>query len=109
MTVTPQDVLAGFTACQPLFTALGDERRQEIIIVLLKAQDVRSVGEIAAELELSQPAISHHLKILRDAELLTVQRKGTQRLYGLNTRCAELLAPMKSLVDVLVECRANNT
>jgi ArsR family transcriptional regulator len=75
MTATP----ARFMQSQPLCTALGDERRQTIIILLLRAGAARSVGEIAAQLELSQLAVSHHLKILRDARLLTVERKGTQR------------------------------
>lgn len=85
MTATPEEILARFTQSQPLFTALGDERRQTIIILLLRASATRSVGEIAAQLQLSQPAVPHHLKILRDARLLTVERRGTQRRYALNT------------------------
>ncbi|HEU0127358.1 MAG TPA: ArsR family transcriptional regulator [Pseudonocardiaceae bacterium] len=50
-----------------------------MIILLLRAGAARSVGEIAAQLELSPLAVSHHLKILRDTRLLTVERKGTQR------------------------------
>jgi DNA-binding transcriptional ArsR family regulator len=103
--VTPDNVLTTFTRCQPLFTALGDDRRQTIIILLLRAGEARSVGEIAAALDLSQPAVSHHLKILRDARLLTVERKGTQRRYALNNgEYPELLAPLRELVTQIEEC-----
>jgi DNA-binding transcriptional ArsR family regulator len=90
---------------QALYTALGDECRQTIIILLLRAGAARSVGEIAAQLELSQLAVSYHLKSLRDTRLLTVERKGTQRRYALNTaEYAELLAPTRELVNLIAAC-----
>ncbi|GAA2775742.1 metalloregulator ArsR/SmtB family transcription factor [Nonomuraea dietziae] len=103
--VAARDVLALFSQTRPLFTALGDERRQEIIVFLLESTDPRSVGEIAAHLNLSQPAASHHLKILRDARLVTVRRSGTQRLYALNAAdYPQLLTPMRDLVTLIVSC-----
>jgi DNA-binding transcriptional ArsR family regulator len=102
---TPEDVLDRFARSQTLFTALGDERRQTIIVLLLGAGEALSVNDIAARLELSQPAASHHLKILRDAGLLTVERKGTQRRYALNaTEYPELLAPLGELVALITAC-----
>jgi ArsR family transcriptional regulator, arsenate/arsenite/antimonite-responsive transcriptional repressor len=103
--VTPDDVLSTFTRCQPLFTALGDGRRQAIIVLLLRAGAARGVGEIAVALGLSQPAVSHHLKILRDARLLTVERRGTQRRYGLNESAyAAVLAPLGALAAQMSGC-----
>ncbi|WP_406276467.1 metalloregulator ArsR/SmtB family transcription factor [Nocardia sp. NBC_00881] len=100
-----EDILATFTECQPLFTALGDDRRQAIIALLLKAGGKSSVGEIAAQLALSQPAVSHHLKILRAARLLTVERQGTLRLYALNgDQLVGILAPLRELVDQITSC-----
>ncbi|WP_245564374.1 ArsR/SmtB family transcription factor [Nocardia testacea] len=105
MTPTVESVLGTFTECQPLFTALGDDRRQAIIALLLKAGGEASVGEIAGQLGLSQPAVSHHLKILRAARLLTVERRGTLRCYALNgAELTDLLAPLRELVDQITAC-----
>lgn len=100
-----QDVLALFATTRPLFTALGDERRQEIIVFLLESGASRSVGDIADHLGLSQPAVSHHLKILRDAGLLTVRRNGAQRLYALNAAdYPRLLTPLRDLTSSIIAC-----
>ncbi|MEV4115186.1 metalloregulator ArsR/SmtB family transcription factor [Nonomuraea sp. NPDC049695] len=100
-----REVLRLFAVTRPLFTALGDERRQEIIVFLLDAGAPRSVGDIAAHLGLSQPAVSHHLKILRDARLLTVRRSGTQRLYELNAAdYPGLLTPLRDLTSTIIDC-----
>lgn len=65
---------------QALLMALGDPSRQKIF--LLMADTVRqSVGEIAAAMEVSRPTVSHHIKILRDADLVREQRIGVRRYY----------------------------
>ena len=64
----------------PLFKALGDEARLDII-TLLATHDKLSVGELASRTALSRPAISHHLKILKDAGLLTETKTGVKRYY----------------------------
>jgi len=46
----------------------------------------RSVGEIAEGMEVSRPAVSQHLKILKAARLVTVQAVGTRRVYAVDTR-----------------------
>ncbi|MFI7108475.1 ArsR/SmtB family transcription factor [Nonomuraea sp. NPDC050227] len=103
--IEARDVLALFARTRPLFTALGDERRQEIVVHLLESAGPRSVGDIAAHLGLSQPATSHHLKILRDADLLTARRKGTLRLYDLNADAyPELLTPLRDLITMIISC-----
>ncbi|MEV6106998.1 metalloregulator ArsR/SmtB family transcription factor [Streptomyces sp. NPDC051940] len=109
MTVAAQDVLDLFAQSQPLFTALGDERRQTIVVLLLRSGGALNVGEIARELKLSQPAVSHHLKILRDAGLLSVERSGTLRLYAFNApKIVDVLTPMKELVELITECTAQD-
>ena len=62
--------------------ALGDASRQQIIAILRGGP--RSVAEIAAELPVSRPAVSKHLKLLKDAGLVTSQERGTRRIYGLD-------------------------
>jgi DNA-binding transcriptional ArsR family regulator len=64
------------------FEALGDATRREIFERL--ARGPRSVGELAKELPVSRPAVSQHLKVLKDAGLVFDRPVGTRRLYQLN-------------------------
>ncbi len=65
---------------QPLFKALGDMARQEILIILA-CEERLTVGELARKTALSRPAISHHLRILKQAGLLRETREGVRRYY----------------------------
>jgi DNA-binding transcriptional ArsR family regulator len=64
------------------FDALGDPHRRAIV-ELLRGGD-RSVRELADELPISRPAVSRHLKLLKDAGLVTDRAEGTRRLYRLH-------------------------
>ncbi|MFZ3591104.1 ArsR/SmtB family transcription factor [Bacillus sp. DJP31] len=77
-----QQAIDTFRKCIPLFQALSDPARQDIIL-LLANHDALTVNEIAAQSTLSRPAISHHLKILRDLHLVTIDQQGTKRYYSL--------------------------
>ena len=61
------------------WTALGDPTRRAIFERL--AARPRAVGELAGELPVSRPAVSQHLKVLKDARLVLDQRVGTRRIY----------------------------
>jgi DNA-binding transcriptional ArsR family regulator len=61
------------------FSALGDSTRRAIFERL--AGGPRSVGELAAELPVSRPAVSQHLKVLKAAGLVSDRAEGTRRLY----------------------------
>jgi DNA-binding transcriptional ArsR family regulator len=61
------------------WTALGDPTRRAIFECL--ADRPRAVGELASELPVSRPAVSQHLKVLKDARLVTDERAGTRRIY----------------------------
>jgi DNA-binding transcriptional ArsR family regulator len=63
-------------------TALGDPTRRAIVACL--AERPRAVGELADELPVSRPAVSQHLKVLKDAGLVTERAAGTRRIYRLN-------------------------
>jgi DNA-binding transcriptional ArsR family regulator len=63
------------------FEALGDERRRSILRLL--SAGGRSVGEIAAELPISRPAVSRHLRLLKEARLVSEHSEGTRRVYEL--------------------------
>jgi len=62
--------------------ALGDSTRRAIVECL--ADRPRAVGELADELPVSRPAVSQHLKVLKDAGLVTERVAGTRRIYRLN-------------------------
>lgn len=62
--------------------ALGDRTRLAIVQCL--AERPRSVGELADELPVSRPAVSQHLKVLKDVGLVTERAAGTRRIYRLN-------------------------
>jgi len=64
------------------FTALGDPTRQAIFERL--ADGGRPVGELARELPVSRPAVSQHLKVLKDAGLVIDRRAGSRRIYQLD-------------------------
>lgn len=62
-----------------VFQALADERRRNILRLIQNAE--LSAGEIAGHFDVTQPAISQHLKVLVEAQLVTMRRQGTRRLY----------------------------
>ena len=64
------------------FAALGDPTRRAIVACL--AERPRAVGELAAQLPVSRPAVSQALKILKEAGLVTERAAGTRRIYRLN-------------------------
>ena len=63
-------------------SALGDATRRAIFELL--AEGPRPVGEIARELPVTRPAVSQHLKVLKEAGLVIDHQEGTRRLYQLN-------------------------
>jgi ArsR family transcriptional regulator len=66
-----------------LFKALGDPHRLTILATLARADDEVCVCDFTSALPLNQPTVSHHLKILRDADLVTCERRGTWVYYRL--------------------------
>lgn len=91
----------------PQFSALADPSRLAIFEHLRERP--RSVGELASALPISQPAVSQHLRVLRDAGLVERRKHGTRRIYALRAEgVAELRAYVESLWDdVLSAFQAN--
>lgn len=80
------------------FQALADPTRREILRLLGKGD--LSAGEVAGNFSMSMPSVSHHLSVLKNAELVTAERKGQSIVYSLNSTVAqeaaqELMALMK--------------
>jgi len=87
-----------FEKCSRIFIALGDKIRQNLILDIADAgKPGISVANLAAKSNLSRPAISHHLKVLKDSNLLVFEKKGTQMFYKLNI--AENIDNIKKLVS----------
>ena len=73
------DIASKFKTCRKAISAIGDETRQLILLALLESDfnGIR-VGELTEKTHLSRPAVSHHLKILKEAEIVNVRREGTK-------------------------------
>src|SRR4249919_1254193 len=76
-------VSSGAPAGDP-FEALGDPNRRAIVELL--GSGGRSVRELADALPISRPAVSRHLRLLKDAGLVTEEAQGTRRIYSLHVQ-----------------------
>ena len=72
------------------FEALGDPHRREILELLREGD--RSVRELADRMPISRPAVSRHLRLLKEAGLVADRAEGTRRLYRLEEDGAEAVA-----------------
>lgn len=75
-----EETLAIFKRGMPIFAIFQDENRQKIIMLLCKYKEL-SVNQITDRLDLSRPAVSHHLKLMLDAGVITVNKIGKERFY----------------------------
>ena len=78
------------------FKALSDGTRREILRLLAKRE--MSVGKIVDNFAMSQPSISRHLSVLRNAGLVTARRDGQNVVYALDTRVVQDL--VRALLDL---------
>jgi len=70
------------TANALAFTALADPTRRELFERL--AERPQAVGELAGQVPVSRPAVSQHLKVLKDAGLVTDRAEGSRRIYRID-------------------------
>jgi len=87
-----------------VFKALADGTRQEILQLL--EEQPYAVGEIVAKFDLSQPTISRHLSVLKEADLVLDQRRGQNVIYRLNdpalaTSMRQFFGQFRSCQEVL--------
>ena len=78
------------------FDALGDPNRREILRLL--SHGGKAVTELAGEMPISRPAVSRHLRLLKEAKLVTEQAEGTRRIYRLQEQG---LAAVREYLDCL--------
>ena len=83
-----------------IFDVIADSTRRDILQLLLRRSKEgdagTSVSQIVADLGISQPTVSKHLKVLREAELVSVREDGQRRFYSLE------VAPLEAVDDWLV-------
>ncbi len=72
-----------------MLRALGEQRRRAILRLVTDRE--RAAGEIAAEFDVTRPAVSQHLTVLKEAGLVTERREGTKRLYRARPEAVERL------------------
>ena len=100
--------LKTFNSCVPFFIAMSDEYRQKLIMDIAEAgKDGINVSNLSAKSNLSRPAISHHLKVLKDANLIKPLKIGTQIFYQLNLKdnfrtINELIKSMEAILEKLM-------
>lgn len=72
-----------FSACRGILLAFGDENRQHLILEMMQMGQCGGVrvGAITERTHLSRPAVSHHLKVLKDAGIVKMRREGTKNYY----------------------------
>ena len=82
-----------------LFRALADETRLEIVGLLAARGKELCVCEIESHFDLGQPTVSHHLRVLRDAGLVSAERRGTWVYYTLERKAVQRLRTFLGLVE----------
>ncbi|MDE1871414.1 MAG: winged helix-turn-helix transcriptional regulator [Candidatus Micrarchaeota archaeon] len=65
-----------------VWKALADDSRRKVLLMLIDGE--KSPGEIVVKFNFTMPALSTHLRILKDAGLITERREGQRRIYSLN-------------------------
>ncbi|WP_169776957.1 ArsR/SmtB family transcription factor [Campylobacter mucosalis] len=86
--------------CIPIFSVLSDENRHKILNLLF-LNGKMNVNEITSNLHLSRPAISHHLKLMLDAGLVSVEQIGKERYYNANFEHSyELLNELLKSIEI---------
>lgn len=93
-----------FTAVSDFLIALGDEKRQAIILTLLEKKTCEGlrVIDLTEATQLSRPAVSHHLKILKDVHLVDYRSEGRKNYYYLTHETAEIEKLQQLLAHVTV-------
>lgn len=103
MSTQNEQVLQQFKACIPLLDVLADENRQAIIMLLARHKSGLNVNTIAEHIDLSRPAISHHLKLLKQSGYVRSEKKSVENYYMLTVR--KPLEQLKALITAIeAEC-----
>ena len=84
--------------CIAVLKALGELNRMRIVRLLLKEQ--LGVNQISERLEISQYNVSKHLRVLKEAGLVQMEKQGQQRLYAVDPRLKNQLAANRNVLEL---------
>ena len=100
-----EDLAMNFEACRKTLAAIGDETRQHIILEMIRMDYNGSrVPEITKRTNLSRPAVSHHLKILKDAGIVKMRKEGRMSYYYLDPDMASFSRLSGALMQAIEIC-----
>lgn len=96
-----------FARCSPMFLAMGDFARQQLLLdIAAKNDEGVNVADLIEEMNLSRSAVSYHLKILKDAGLISTRKFGTQVRYYIGAeKNVELMGKLVELIEELFVLR----
>ena len=105
-----------FESCRQILLALGDENRQHLILEMMRMGECGGVriGAITEKTNLSRPAVSHHIQILKAAGLLKMRREGTKNYYYFDAdakamdRLIAMLTHAKEIMEQLPDRSGND-
>lgn len=100
-----KDLAKQFDDCSGILTALGDSNRIDLLTSMMQMGECEGarVGDITEKSHLSRPAVSHHLKILKDAGIIEMRREGTKNYYYFakdQTGMKQLIGALESAVEI---------
>lgn len=88
-----------FEECGQFFSALGDPYRQKIVLIFEPEEEL-CVNQIASLFNLSRPAISHHLKVLKSAKILMCEKRGKEVYYRINYQfCKRIMEQVQGYIS----------
>ena len=100
-----EELAMNFEACQKTLAAIGDETRQHIILEMIRMDYNGSrVPDITARTNLSRPAVSHHLQILKDAGIVKMRKEGRMTYYYLDPNMASFSQLSRALMQAIEIC-----
>ena len=88
--------------CKRILDSIRDPLRMNIVM-LLSCDKPMNVGQITGRFKVSRPAISHHLKVLKEAGFVTAEKAGQEVYYRLDR--ARLVAGLREIADAIEQCR----
>lgn len=105
--------LDNYQKARPIMSVLGDEVRQEILLILIETGGTGGVrvGDIQKKSHVSRSAVSHHLKILLNAQIISMRREGTKNYYYIDFECTAIKPVIEfwqQAVPMLKLCRQQN-
>ncbi len=100
-----EDLAVNFEACRKTLAAIGDETRQSIILEMIRMDYNGSrVPDIMARTNLSRPAVSHHLKVMKDAGIVKMRREGRMTYYYLDPDMVSFVRLSNALLQAVDIC-----